>query len=536
MKKYLILLTLAFVAVVASACETDPTEPEDRFSPDEIAPSSSVYGENIDVCYQIFPIAYADSTGDGDGDLTGIAENAEYLSETLGVDCVWLNPFNPSPSYHKYDVTDYYGIDPAFGDMDDFEAFMDVMDEHDILVIMDFVINHTSFNHVWFQRSRAGEDDYRDWYTWADDLSDYPGTAGWHEYEGEYYYGSFWDQMPELNYEHEPVREEIYRIAEFWINKGISGFRIDAAKHIYDHNQYPEGTDTQTKNVEFFKEFNAHIKNVDEDAFIVGEIWSESDQYLSNYYAGMDSAFNFKLATEIKEAVNRGRHNDVIDTLNASRASYESVRDDYIDSIFLSNHDMNRVMNTFSMSEERAALAARILFTLPGISWVYYGEELGMSGSGADPEKRQPFIWGEDNPYNTVGTYGTGHGSIRHWDDYNAQLPGVEEQLEDDGSLLNQYIELIDLKRSHAPLSSGTLETVDTGSDRFMAYTRSGEQTTYLVLHNMDSNERTTPHNLNEYTIVYDSHDFNDTGDAFELSPRSTIVLDIGDADPSLHD
>jgi len=533
MRKLGIGLLLFMLIFILSACRLFIDAPDKE----TMRPSSPVYKEDIDVCYQIFPIAFADSTGDGDGDLMGIVENITYLSETLDVDCVWLNPINPSPSYHKYDVTDYYTIDETFGDLDDFKVFMETMAENDILVIMDFVINHTSFNHIWFRRAREEPDGpYRSWYSWmsAEEMAEHHTTEGWHELDGHYYYGSFWDQMPELNFENEDVRETIYAIAEYWLDLGVSGFRIDAARHIYDRNQYPLEVDTLQKTIDFFVEFNDHIKAVDENAFILGEVWSEQATYVADYFEGMDSTFNFQLASEIKRSVMTSSHNGLVDTLLDAHHAYGAVRSDYIDSIFLSNHDMDRVKSDFDRNPGRAALAARILFTLPGIAWIYYGEELGMTGVSPDPDRRQPFIWGEDNPYNTEGSPSPGHHAIGDWDAYNAALDGVEAQLADPDSLLNTYIDMIALKKTHAPLFGGTLHSVETEDASFLVYRRSDEDTHYLVIHNLSQIDKTTTIDVADFTTIHHSHDYTYENGTLTMAPLSTLIIEVEDGTVSL--
>jgi len=522
------MLLLAGVLIFTLAACPEDEDPDDELDPDELRPSSPHFKEDVHTCYQIFPISFADSTGDGDGDLQGVIDNVEYLSEDLGVDCVWFNPFNEADSYHKYDVTDYYGIDETFGDLETFEELASTFEEHDIEIIMDFVINHTSKNHLWFQRSADDIDDYRDWYTWAtheEIEEDYPGWDGWYQEGDEYYYASFWDMMPELNYESEDVRETIYDLATYWLDHGVDGFRIDAAKHIYDVNQYPEDTDVYSKNIEFFREFNAHIKDHDEDAFIVGEIWDYSDDYIADFYEGMDSAFNFKFSDELLSAINTGRDQDVIETLIETRSTYEEVREDFIDSIFLSNHDMNRVMSQLG-EEGKSRLAANILLTLPGLAWVYYGEELGMTGSGEDPQVRQPFIWGEDNPYNTTGVEHGGHQAIAAWDDHNKELDGVEEQLADEDSLLNTYIDLIELRGEDNLYRDGSLRQVDSDSE-LLTYEREHDGRRVLAVHNLSHNTRTTPHNLDDPDVLHASEDYDLTDESLELEGYGSLILEI---------
>jgi len=528
MQKKILLLVLALVGMFALAACNGETEPSEDVP--QMRDASPHYEDNANVCYQIFPISYADSTGDGHGDFTGIADNVEYLSETLNVDCVWLNPFNPSPSYHKYNVTNYYGIDEQFGTMEDFENFIETMEDHDIDVVMDFVINHTDFNHVWFERSRNDEDDYGQWYNWLDqeEYSDWHDRGGWHEHDGRYYYGSFWDQMPELNYQHEPVREEIYNIAEFWIDKGITGFRIDAARHIHDSNQFPRDFDNEQANIDFFKEFNDVVKEIDEEVYIVGEIWSNNHTYVGNYLEGMDSVFNFSFADSLKNAIQNSEHRDVIDDLIEIHNDYSDTREDFIDSVFLTNHDMDRIMSEFNENEGRAKLAARILLTLPGTSWIYYGEELGMTGEGPDPDRRQPFNWGEDNSYNPEGSTSTNnHDAISAWDNHNQSLDGVDQQLDDPDSILNTFIDMIDLKQNDDTLRHGSLHSASTDIDEIMAYRRVSDDQDYLVIHNMSRNEMTATLDVSDISTIYESHEPVIEDDKVTFEPLSTMIIEI---------
>jgi len=496
----------------------------------DMVDTSSYFLNDVSVCYQIFPISFADSNGDGYGDIKGITENIDYLKNTLNVDCLWINPVNTSPSYHKYDVTNYYEIDPQLGTMADYEELLDVSEENGIKILMDFVINHTSYNHPWFDNSRSSQtSEYRDWYVW-NSLTDkvaYPSKVGWYLNNGQYYYASFWDQMPELNFDNEFVREEIKNIAEFWILKGVDGFRIDAAKHIYDSNEYPSGTSTITENVQLFKELNSFVKSVNPDAFIVGEIASISSDYVSDYYAGMDSAFNFEFSSKLIYSLQAGYDSLAIQSLVNARDAFGLIRTEYIDSVFLTNHDQNRIFDQIGQDINKMKLASRILLTLPGISWIYYGEELGMSGVKPDETIRQPFIWGEDSSYNTTGKTG----GISDWTAYNLSLDGVTSQLEDENSLLNVYIQMISLKKSESVIQYGDIQLIDNDENRLMTYLRSYEGTTYLVIHNMSSQEKAITHDLDSFNIIYQSEDFSSVGQLFSFSPYSTTILEVYNSD-----
>ena len=298
MKKILLVVLTLIFTMSLIACEKE-VEPEPDPDPVvdmswkldyDMVDSSPDFLANVSVCYQIFPISWADSNDDGYGDLNGITENISYLADTLNIDCIWINPINVSPSYHKYDVVDYYDIDPQFGTLEDFENLLEVAGDNDIRVLMDLVINHTSTANPWFIDSASSVDsDFRDYYVWNDlkDRTVYPSKSGWSYTNGMFYYASFWSEMPELNFDNQDVRIEIENILEFWLNKGVDGFRIDAAKHLYDTNEYPSGTATFRENVNYFREFNYFVKQINPDAFIVGEIASPSPSFVDNFLEGM---------------------------------------------------------------------------------------------------------------------------------------------------------------------------------------------------------------------------------------------------------
>lgn len=537
MKKINLLLLSLLLVFTLSACKEEDTPPIDE--PDEpdmswkieydMVDVSPYFEENVDVCYQIFPISYADSDGDGYGDLKGITENIDYLANTLDIDCIWLNPVNPSPTYHKYDVLDYYGIDAQLGTMEDYEELLSVAEDNDIKVLMDLVINHTSFDHPWFVNSRSSkESDYRDWYIWNDltDKEKYPSSDGWYFNNGEYYYASFWDRMPELNMDNPEVREEFKDIATYWLEKGVDGFRIDAAKHLYDLNEYPRGTNLLKENRLFFREFNDHIKSVNPDAFMVGEIWSESSSFIGYFYEGMDSTFNFPVSEAIMDGLLGGTGNGIIEALEESATEYEQVRDDYIDSFFLTNHDQNRILDTLSYDLDKMMLAAHINFTMPGISWIYYGEELGMTGMKPDESIRQPFKWSDDSIYNATGKTG----GIANWNAHNDALAGVEEQLLSETSLLNMYIELIALKKDNPALSDGALKLVEYDGSRLLIFIRESNDQTVLVIHNMSQVAQTFTENLDSYTVLYGENDFEIIDqNTLTIDPLETLIFEIGD-------
>jgi alpha-amylase len=538
MKRFLALLLLTLFSVSLAACQTTTTttlSTSTRTTRDtswkvvyDAAPTSPDFKDNVSVCYQIFPIAWADSNGDGYGDFNGIAENIDYLADTLQVDCIWMNPFNPSPSYHKYDVTNFYEVDPQFGTMADLEHLLSVAHDNGIRVLMDYVINHTAYTHPWFVNSSMGpSSSYRDFYVWNDlkDRAAFPSRSAWYLNNGSYYFASFWSQMPELNYDNQAVRTEIKAIATFWLNKGIDGFRIDAAKHIYDTAEYAIGTPTLLENINWFKEFNDHVKSIDPDALVLGEVYVLSSAFVANYYEGMDSAFNFDFADKLIYSAIAGYDSTALSSLIAGREAFALKRTDPIDSLFLTNHDQDRVADRLGHNPDKLKLVNRVLMTMPGIAWIYYGEELGMSGVKPDSQIRQPFKWdGERSAYVTSAK----PNGIAAWTTYNQSLLGVDAQLiVGSGSILESYKTIIGLRQQNEVLRKGDLVAADNPNNRLMAYTRTYEGVTYLVIHNFSASSQTTMHNLTTMNLVWTSAPFDSSENVLTISPYQTAIFAI---------
>jgi len=535
MKKIFQLTLLILFAVLLYACQEETPEESEPTTESwkvlyDIQPTSPDFLENVDACYQIFPFSFADSNDDGIGDLNGITENLDYFSDILGVDCLWLNPIHPSPTYHKYDVTNYYGIDRQFGSMADFENLIEAAEVKGIRILMDLVINHTSSQHPWFINATIGnEASYRNWYVWntLEDRTLFPDRTGWYLKNGVYYFASFWNEMPELNYDNPLVREEIKNILTFWLEKGVAGFRIDAAKHIYDTKEYPAGTPTLKENVNYFREFNYHVKTVNPDAFVVGEIYTSGSSYVSNFYEGMDSAFNFEFAETIISALQSNAQINLLSSLLTSQTNYANKKDQALDSLFLSNHDQNRIADSLGLNLNKMKMAAQILMTLPGISWIYYGEEIGMSGVKPDNNIRQPFKWGEGRlDYTTQG--GTAIGS---WNSYNQSLSGMTEQLLDENSLLSTYINMIQIRNEYQVLSRGTLSAINHSRSQLLVYVLTEGNQQVLVVHNLTPNDVTINHNLSTYTVLESTHLQDLSATSFTFRGYSTLILSVNQSE-----
>lgn len=550
---------------------------------DKAATADDFY-QNVGTGYQVMVASFADSDGDGMGDIKGITDHLDYFSDVLHINALWLTPIQQSDSYHGYDISDYCAVDRKFGSkntnfpelldekgrpteasaMADYEELLRRAKEKGMKVIMDLVINHTSINNIWFQKSTSLLEEYRGYYQWRNHETE-TLSKDWHAYSTYRYsyYGKFASSMPELNYSYQGTRDAIVDVGLFWLEKGVAGFRIDAVKHIYMADETTKASgdviledfDTKTntdyssnltKNLHFFREFNARLKAVYPNAFIVGENFDGHAYRVAPYYEGLDSMLNFYMYYNLSQAaasaslkwwkaktisgsnvggageftpgdqgvnVQYGGTWDYPSTL----ATYNKYRGDNkaIDSIFTSNHDVARMMNnmvgTMGNSDvtpgtvtaanaanglKLAKVYASTVMTLPGISWIYYGDELGMSGNNqdgstahADRWYRQPFKWAKAKTEETVEFSFSGDKSYKiEWDAYNEALNGVAEQKLDNKSLLQVYRDLTKLKSSTKALINGTYTAVDISeAGEVFAFKRVGTDGTYYCFQNYGS-------------------------------------------------
>ncbi len=436
---------------------------------------------NDTVFYEIFVRSFYDSDGNGVGDFQGLTEKLDYLndgdpatSDDLGITGIWLMPINPSPSYHGYDVTDYYDINPDYGSMKDFKVFLEEAHNRGITVIIDLVINHTSTKHAWFQASTDPESEYREYYNWQETR---PPIADWHKWNptGDYYYGLFWEGMPDLNLRSEVVTEEIYQIAGFWLYEvGVDGFRLDAARHlIEDGSDFSNTPETH----DWWKSFRTFYQEINSNAMMIGEIWDISANVIE-YLEGdeLDLAFNFDLASAYLRAAKNGVVTQLKTVISNDIDRYPSMQF----GSFLTNHDQNRLMSQIK-SEDKNKIAAALLLTGPGVPFLYYGEEIGMSGMKPDEDIRTAMQW--SNQTNAGFTSG------KPWrinDDYYGDI-SVSYQTDDPDSLLSWYRQLIHLRNDHIALRVGDtyIVDVDTDSKAIFSMLRTSDDDTILVLINL---------------------------------------------------
>ena len=440
--------------------------------------------------YEIFVRSFADSNGDGIGDLNGVTAKLDYL-KNLGVQGIWLTPIHPSPSYHGYDVVDYDAINPDFGTMADFLNLLTQAHQRGIKVIIDFVANHTSSEHPWFLEAKANPNSpYRDYYRFVS--GDDPGVnlemvAPWGGKvwrpvgDGTYYYGIFDSSMPDLNYDNPSVRQAMTQAAQKWMQRGVDGFRVDAAIHVYAGNEpSSSGQDATTKNLQWWNEFALACESVNPQAYIVGETWN-TGQVLAEYAQPFDTTFDFPFQEKLAPAIIMGEAmvsqqplaeffaNDLRQRLEADPK--------YLNGPFGSNHDLPRMMSALTPvgSPDAAKLVASIYLTLPGNPYIYYGEELGMYGPKPDEVIREPFRWSGD---------GTGMDTTWQEDKVNNGVAPLSEQVNDPGSMYSHYARLISARQDHAKLfAEGTFTAVPT-DPAVMGYLRATSDQGIYVFHN----------------------------------------------------
>jgi alpha-amylase len=438
------------------------------------------------VCYEVFVRSFYDSDGDGVGDLNGLIQKLDYINDgstggqhSLGARCVWLMPVAASPSYHGYDVTDYYRVQPAYGTNADFKRFVVEAHRRGIRVLVDLVLNHVSSEHPFFQAAlHDPSSPYRSWFRWAAPKPDVKGPWGeevWHRspVRDEYYYGVFVETMPDVNYEHPAAREEAKKVARFWLEEmGVDGFRLDAVPYLVEEgNRLAHTAGTHA----FLRDYSAYIRGVAPGAFTIGEVWDSTGAILPYYPDQLDAYFAFDVSDAILETVRTGSTDRLFPALERLQRALPAERW----SPFLRNHDQTRTLTALGGDVARAKMAATLLLTLPGLPFVYYGEEIGMTGDKPDPRLRTPMQWSR-GPH-------AGFSRAAPWEPLqpDSLTANVEAEEADPTSLLNWYRRLIHLRAANSALAAGELAPLVPSGKAVAAYLRRGASRTVLVIANL---------------------------------------------------
>ena len=488
------------------------------------------------VVYQVYPRSFQDSDGDGTGDLRGITSRLDYLA-WLGVDAVWLSPIYPSPmTDFGYDVADYCNVDALFGTMDDFSALRDRAHALGLKLILDFVPNHTSDQHPWFQQSRKQEAGKADWYLWRDGaldggppnnwLAHFGGPAWtWDPLRSQYYYHAFLPTQPDLNWRHPDVRRAMLDVLRFWLDRGVDGFRVDVIWLMIKDAEFrdnPPNPDWRPGQRLFESLLPVHTEDQPEVHGVIAEMRRVLDGYservligeiylpvlqLVTYYGqdglGAQLPFNFHLlqlqnwsATALAELVT-----------GYEAALPAGTWPNWV----LGNHDRRRVASRIGAAQAR--IAAMLLLTLRGTPTIYMGEELGMHdtpipteairdpaelrqpghGQGRDPV-RTPFPWD--------ATPGRGFTTGTPWLPFGDDVP-LSRQRDDHSSMVSLYRRLLVLRRAHPALSEGAIESVRV-EGAVLRYARSLGDERFEIALNTGSEPATT--DISAGTIEADTH------------------------------
>ncbi|HET7702338.1 MAG TPA: alpha-amylase family glycosyl hydrolase [Candidatus Limnocylindrales bacterium] len=421
------------------------------------------------VFYEIFVRSFADSDGDGIGDLRGATARLDHLNDgdpattsDLGITGIWLMPIAESPSYHGYDVTDETAVEADYGTLADLRAFVAAAHERGIAVVTDLVLNHTSNQHPWFRESDAGTG-RQDWYVWSDTDPGYGGPDGqmvWHPSGGRWYYGLFGRGLPDLNVANPAVAAEMAMVARFWLEDvGIDGFRLDAIKHLIEDGRNQVHTEATHR---WLGDFRDGIHAYAPDALLVGEVYDLSVAVARYVPEDVDLAFDFDRAQATIDSIRRG---DAAALLSVLAEDAELFGADETAG-FLTNHDQSRIASQLREDPAALRLAAGLLLTGAGTPFLYYGEEIGLTGEKPDELIRTPMPWTGDGPAAGFTTGTPWEPLAAGWETRN-----VAAQVDDPGSLLAAYRDLIDLRASQPALALGTsvpLESSDTAVAAFL--------------------------------------------------------------------
>ena len=428
--------------------------------------------DNNRVFYEIFVGSFSDSDGDGIGDLRGIINRMDYLNDgdpasgkSLGIEGIWLTPIFLSPSYHKYDVTDYYRIDPVFGTMEDLQELAALCHERGVKLILDLPMNHTGRENEWYQRfleahrENRTTDRYWNYYTWYADGEALPPAGRFMQENGSISVeANFSDEMPELNFDNPLVRRSMLRVGQYYLNMGVDGFRFDAAKYLYlnDHE----------KNTAFWKWYIAELKKINPEVYTVAEVWDSESVVLQ--YAGTVNCFRFSasLAEGLLASTAKGGNVSRF-TADTERCLEElhRFRPDAMNIFFLANHDTDRAAGFLTAASWRMQMAANLYILSPGSPFIYYGEEIGLRGSrgaaATDANRRLAMRWGDGD------TVRDPEGS-----DYESQTEDtVADMQQNEKSLLNYYRRLLMIRKANPEIARGAYQALafeDTNAGGFL--------------------------------------------------------------------
>ena len=528
-----LLLAMILSVVALSSCNLIPgwtTNPGGGSH----TPMVDTIDDNYRTLYQIYVGSFADSDGNGKGDIRGIIETFDYLNDgdttsgnDLGVQAIWLTPIFYGGSNHKYDAIDFYQVDPIFGTEEDLVELIELCDERNVKLILDLALNHTSTSNEWFKESKKARingdtsNKYYNWYCWS--------TSARNGYVKVYgqnlWYESWFDTqgggMPELNYDNQAVRNEMLNVAKHWMDLGVDGFRFDAVKYIYyeDH----------ARSSAFYDWYTSELRKINPDIYLIGECW-DSEANMLKYYNAMN-CFNFSTAGNgiiASAAKGSGAISTFVDNIVNLQKKIVAINPDGMISTFLSNHDQDR-SGGYIVNDNQRKMAASLYLLTPGTPVIYYGEEIGLKGSGdsaEDANRRLPMKWGDSWTCEipSGATY-----SIDLWSNT------VWDQQRDENSLMMHYANVLKVRHSYPAIARGTYNAIYAGKATFGGFYIEYENDYLVILHNTSATETVT-YDLTKISKLSGKTEFelldylgvseaNVEGNTLVIGPQSTVII-----------
>ena len=534
--KTMCALLLVFALLLSFGCggKTENADATKEYAiTDPLLLGSSPATDNARVFYEIFVGSFSDSNGDGVGDLRGIINRMDYLNDgdpdsgkSLGIEGIWLTPIFSSPSYHKYDVADYYAIDKSFGTQEDLDDLIAICHARGVKLILDLPINHTARSNNWFSqftiahREEDKTNPYYDWYCYYTKGENAPGGRTFSALSGTdiFYECNFDGGMPELNFDNPAVREEMLKLARYYLDRGIDGFRFDAAKYAYfgDHDS----------SVAFWVEYLNTLRAEYPGMYTVAEVW-DGDGITDRYYPATN-CFNFTVAQAegmIATAAKKGDAGKYAKYVESYLSSVAGTNPDAMFVPFIANHDTDRSSGYLPTTSGYAQMAANILILGPGSPFLYYGEELGMRGSrgsaNTDANRRLAMCWGDgDTVRNPTGTT---------YPDSSQIEEGANLQIANENSLYTYYKKLIMIRKANPAIARGEYHAVSVDGTKVGGFTSTYEGKTVLVLHNPSGSPQTIDvsqfGNFTELRAFIGIEDASLSGTVLTLGAQTSAVL-----------
>lgn len=523
------------------------------------------------VFYEIYLRSFKDGSGDGIGDLAGLTEKLDYLKE-LGVDCLWLCPIYPSPlKDNGYDISDFYAIDPVYGSMDEFKDLLQQVHKRGMYLIMDLVVNHTSDEHAWFQEARANPDSpYHDYYVWSDSDTLYRDARiifidtessnwTWDEAAGKYFWHRFYSSQPDLNYTNAAVRSEMLNIIRYWLDLGIDGFRVDAVPYLFE----ADGTNCENlpETHDYLKQVREFVDRNYKDKVLICEA-NQPPAEVVDYLGDGDEfhiAFHFPLMPKLFMGLRAGSRLPIEEALKNTPPLPTGTQW----GTFLRNHDeltlemvtpeerewmwreyapesrmrqnlgiRRRLAPLLDNDARKIMLANRLLFSLPGTPFLYYGDEIGMGDDVELPDRngvRTPMQW-------DASTNGGFSDSAQPWvpvinrPPYSPERVNVEQQMSADGSLWQQTRDLIELRKREKVFQSNEFTLLENVDEQVMLFTRGSEKDVLLCAHNLGADALSLKIELPEFenrkmVDMLTKNEFRLNGQTLELALEAYQTL-----------